>query len=100
MNHEPIIRPVPTEERFRELVDVLIPPEAGYNDTAVKAFIDIVLTVANPEDNYSWGLANAAARHAFIKSETFEQAFHSFANWPSRAPYKTDRYTVVAPKEV
>lgn len=100
MNREPIIRALPTAERFRELVDILIPPEAGYNDQEVKAFVDIVMTVANPEDSHSWHLANTAARHAFIKTEAFEQAFRQFSGYPERAPYLANRYMITAKQEM
>lgn len=82
------------------MVDQVVSLEPGYNDKEIKAFIDIVMTPANPEDDHSWSLANAAARHAFTKSEAFERAYREFAGWPERSPYKADRYIVHARQEM
>ena len=87
MNNEPIIRPVPTEREFRQMVDELIPVEPGINDGAAKAFVNMILTVANPEDDAQWHLANVAARHAFAKTEAAEMAFRKFSGWPDRQIY-------------
>lgn len=96
--NEPIIRPLPTPERFKQLVDELITPE--YADREVKAFIDIVLTVANSEDDTQWHLANEAARHAFSKTDAAEKAFRDFAGFPDRPGYVSDRYVIEARTEI
>ncbi len=94
MNSEPLIRPLPTADEFRAMADVLVPPECGYNDEAAKAYIDTVLTIANPEDDHSTHLANTAARHAFMKTEAFETAFREFAGIPERPGYVASRKIV------
>lgn len=77
---EPVIRPLPSEKYFRELVDRLITPERADEEAA--AFVEILMTCANAEDDGSWHLASAAARYAFTKTEAFETAFRAFAGYP------------------
>ncbi len=91
---EPIIRPVPTIEGFKTMVDQLITPDRPEDEA--KVFIDMILTTANPDDDHSWALANEAARHAFTKTEAFEQAFRNFAGFPDRPGYTADRYVITA----
>lgn len=94
MNREPVIRPLPSPSEFQKHVDVLITPE--FADREAKAFAAIVLTVANPEDDYSWELANEAARYAFTKTAAFEDAFRDFSGFPETPLMPADRYIVHA----
>lgn len=93
-NNEPIIRALPTAGKFCELVDIVITPERA--DDEAKAFVDIILTIANPEDDKSMHLANTAARHAFSMTSAFEAAFREFAGYPDRPGYVADRYLITA----
>jgi len=79
MQSEPIIKPLPSKKEFLAFADVLVSPECGYNDEQARAFVKTVMTIANPEDDYSMDLANSAARHVFAKTEAFEQAFRDYA---------------------
>lgn len=100
MNNEPIIRAMPDAAEFNRMADVLVAPESGYNDEQARAYINTVLTIANPEDDHSMHLANTSARHVFMKTEAFEQAFRSFAGYPERSTVKADRFVIHAPQEM
>lgn len=98
MKREPIIRPVPTEADFTAMVDDVIADDA--DESEIKSFIDIVLTVADFTDDKTSFLASAAARRAFTKSSAFENAFREFAGFPERPGYVAGRYTVNAAQEM
>lgn len=93
-SREPLIRAMPDAETFRKHVDRLITPERA--DAESKVFIEMILTVANPEDDHSWHLANEAARHAFTKTEAFEAAFREYSGFPERTLMPAERYMVHA----
>lgn len=97
-HNETKIRPIPTVEGFKKMVDTVIEPATP--DSIIKTLIDLILTTANTENDDLGPLAQAAARHAFTHSEAFETAFRSFAGWPESVPYAADRYIVEAVKEV
>jgi hypothetical protein len=90
----PTIRPLPTAEGFKRNVDLVL--GADPDDAQVRALVDLVLTPANAEDDRSWALANAAARHAFSKSEAFEEAFRKFADMPDGFALTAQRFVVEA----
>ncbi|CAN5354294.1 hypothetical protein BH10ACI2_BH10ACI2_00170 [soil metagenome] len=96
MNQEPIITALPTTEEFNLMADKLVPVEAGYNDEQAKALIDIMLTLADPENDHVMHLANTTARHVFAKTEAAEAAFREFAGYPDRPGYNADRYVIHA----
>jgi len=75
-NREPVIRPLPTEEGFRRLVDQIVTEENA------KALAELILTPANLEDPQQADLALAAARHAFLVTPEFQAAFREWIGWP------------------
>ena len=98
--NEPIIKALPTAEQFLKLVDELVGPETMTNESQARAFITSILTVANPEDDYSWHLATTAARHAFAKTQAFEDAFREYAGFPERPMLPVDRMVISAAAEM
>jgi hypothetical protein len=73
------------DAEIKASVDKIITPERA--DEEAKAFISIVLEVANWEDDRQWHLANVAAKHAFSKTDAFEEAFREFAGFPADRVY-------------
>lgn len=77
---DPVIRPLPNEAGFKKAVDLVLGDTRC--EAAIKSLVDMLLMTANAEDEHSWRLAQAAARHAFTKSEAFETEFCKFADAP------------------
>ncbi len=75
-NSEPMITSIPTDEKFREMVDEMITPE--YADAEARYLSEMLMAVASEEDQSKWELANMLARHAFTKTYAFENAFREF----------------------
>jgi len=92
---EPIIRPLPSVDEFVDLVDMALHPDV-VTDEQVSALIKLITVPANPEDDHSWELANAAARHAYTKTEHFERSFATFTGHPRFAPYRSERTVIEA----
>ena len=82
-NHNSASKLSPIKEGYLKLVDALITPENA--DREAMAFIELVMTTANVEDDAIGPIAHAAARHAFMKTEAFERAFREFVGWPELA---------------
>lgn len=70
------VTPLPTEIEIRRWVDTIITPEQA--DEQAVPLCALILMFANPEDEKTWHLANVAARHAFSKTDAFDEAFHGF----------------------
>lgn len=70
------VTPLPTAEEFNRLVDELVAPDEGEK---ALPFIQILQAMANPEDDESWALTQSMIRHAFTKTQAFEDAFRAFA---------------------
>lgn len=98
MSRAPIIKPRPTVEAYRRLVDELITPENA--DREAKAFIELIMTTGNLEDDDIGLMVHVAARHAFIKTEAFERAFREFAGWPDVPPSSADETVLSTEREM
>ncbi|MGE3953530.1 MAG: hypothetical protein AB7F88_19775 [Pyrinomonadaceae bacterium] len=70
------VKPLPPEAEILTDVNRALPPG---DDDAAAALARLVLTLANPEDNETWALANAAARQAYLGTVHFQKALQDFA---------------------
>lgn len=88
----PVIRPLPNEAAFKKAVDLVL--DDTPNEPAIKSLVDMLLMTANAEDETAWNLAQAAARHAFSRSDAFDQEFRKFADAPGGFVGVADRFAV------
>jgi len=86
----PQIQSLPSEEDIKRYVDMLITPERA--DEEGMALAELILLLANPEDDMIWHLANVVAKHAWSKTEDFDEAYSRFARFAKKpVPEKQDR---------
>lgn len=83
----PLIEQLPTDEAVKKLIDEVIPPETG--DRLTKKFAEFLLTIASPDNDDQWHLANVAARHLFDRTAQYDAAYKNFVGFPAEKSYSS-----------
>jgi hypothetical protein len=90
----PIIQALPTDEAVKKLIDEVVPPELP--DRQKKEFARFLLTIANPDNDDQWRLANVAAHHLYENTFEYESGFDNFVGFPAYKAYSsTEHYQSV-----